>query len=148
MVPQEDVSREGDVVAFSQTPQIGAWVRRQGSDVAAGSVILHVGDRLTPGAIGMAASIGRAYVTVFRKLRVGVFFSGDELVQPGEPLHPGGIYNSNRFMVRSILQLLGCEVTDLGSVPDSLEATKRARCGNVGRDSHDGRHVGGRRRSH
>jgi molybdopterin molybdotransferase len=74
----------------------------------------------------MAASIGRAYVTVFRKLRVGVFFSGDELVQPGEPLHPGGIYNSNRFMVRSILQLLGCEVTDLGSVPDSLEATKRA----------------------
>lgn len=50
------------------------------SDVAAGSVILHVGDRLTPGAIGMAASIGRAYVTVFRKLRVGVFFSGDELV--------------------------------------------------------------------
>lgn len=126
MVPQEDVSREGDVVAFSQTPQIGAWVRRQGSDVAAGSVILHVGDRLTPGAIGMAASIGRAYVTVFRKLRVGVFFSGDELVQPGEPLHPGGIYNSNRFMVRSILQLLGCEVTDLGSVPDSLEATKRA----------------------
>ena len=126
VVPQEDVSREGDVVAFSQTPQIGAWVRRQGSDVAAGSVILHVGDRLTPGAIGMAASIGRAYVTVFRKLRVGVFFSGDELVQPGEPLHPGGIYNSNRFMVRSILQLLGCEVTDLGSVPDSLEATKRA----------------------
>lgn len=126
VVPQEDVSREGDVVAFSQTPQIGAWVRRQGSDVAAGSVILHVGDRLTPGAIGMAASIGRAYVTVFRKLRVGVFFSGDELVQPGEPLPPGGIYNSNRFMVRSILQLLGCEVTDLGSVPDSLEATKRA----------------------
>lgn len=126
MVPQEDVSREGDVVAFSQTPQIGAWVRRQGSDVAAGSVILHVDDRLTPGAIGMAASIGRAYVTVFRKLRVGVFFSGDELVQPGEPLPPGGIYNSNRFMVRSILQLLGCEVTDLGSVPDSLEATKRA----------------------
>lgn len=76
------MSREGDVVAFSQTPQIGAWVRRQGSDVAAGSVILHVGDRLTPGVIGMAASIGRAYVTVFRKLRVGVFFSGDELVQP------------------------------------------------------------------
>ena len=101
VVPQEDVSREGDVVAFSQTPQIGAWVRRQGSDVAAGSAILHVGDRLTPGAIGMAASIGRAYVTVFRKLRVGVFFSGDELVQPGEPLPPGGIYNSNRFMVRT-----------------------------------------------
>ena len=126
VVPQEDVTREGDIVVFTKAPKVGAWVRRQGSDVAAGSVILHAGDRLTPGAIGMTASIGRAYVNVYRKLRVGVFFSGDELVQPGEPLPPGGIYNSNRFMVRSILQLLGCEVTDLGSIPDSLEATKRA----------------------
>ena len=74
----------------------------------------------------MIASVGRAYVTVYRRLRVGVFFSGDELVQPGEPLPPGGIYNSNRFMMRSLLLTLGCEAYDLGSVPDSLEATKAA----------------------
>lgn len=126
VVPQEEVVREGDFALFVNAPKAGAWVRRRGSDVAAGSVILRAGDRMTPGAIGMTASIGRAYVNVYRKLRVGVFFSGDELVQPGEPLRPGGIYNSNRFMVRSVLQLLGCEATDLGSIPDSLEATKRA----------------------
>ena len=140
VVPQEDVSREGDVVAFSQTPQIGAWVRRQGSDVAAGSVILHVGDRLTPGAIGMAASIGRAYVTVFRKLRVGVFFSGDELVQPGEPFH--GAQHPAASGLR------GDRPWQRSGQPGGHQARLRARCGNVGRDSHDGRHVGGRRRSH
>ena len=126
VVPQEEVERDGDMAVFRTAPKKGAWVRRQGSDVAAGSVILKKGVRMTPGAIGMTASIGRAYVTVYRKLRVGVFFSGDELVQPGEPLRPGGIYNSNRFMIRSLLTLFGCEATDLGSIPDSLEATKRA----------------------
>ncbi|MDO5531957.1 gephyrin-like molybdotransferase Glp [Sutterella sp.] len=126
VVPQEEVERDGDFAVFRNAPKAGAWVRRRGSDVAAGSVILHRGDRMTPGAIGMTASIGRAYVNVYRKLRVAVFFSGDELVQPGEPLRPGGIYNSNRYMLRSLLQLLGCEATDLGSIPDTLEATKRA----------------------
>ena len=126
VVPQEEVEREGDHAVFRSAPKTGAWVRRRGSDVAAGSVILRKGVRMTPGAIGMTASIGRAYVNVYRKLRVGVFFSGDELVQPGEPLRPGGIYNSNRYMIRSLLQLFGCEATDLGSIPDSLEATKRA----------------------
>ena len=126
VVPQELVAREGGEAVFAEPLKTGAWVRRRGSDVAAGSVILRRGDRMTPGAIGMTASIGRAYVNVFRKLRVGVFFSGDELVQPGDPLRPGGIYNSNRFMIRSLLQLLGCEAADLGNVPDSLEATKRA----------------------
>ena len=91
-----------------------------------GGVVLKKGARLTPAAIGMVASIGRAYVKVYRRLRVGIFFSGDELVQPGEPLPPGGIYNSNRFMIRSLLQELGCEALDLGSVPDTLEATIEA----------------------
>lgn len=126
VVPQEQVTREGDEAVFSEAPKTGAWVRVRGSDVAAGSVILRRGDRLTPGAIGMIASVGRAYVTVYRRIRVSVFFSGNELVQPGEPLRPGGIYNSNRFMVRSTLQLMGCEVADLGSIPDSLAATKEA----------------------
>lgn len=126
VVPQEEVERDGDCAVFRAAPKTGAWVRRRGSDVSAGKVIVKRGERLTPAVIGLIAAVGRAYVTVYRKLRVGVFFSGDELVQPGEPLRPGGIYNSNRFMLRSLLQTLGCEATDLGSIPDNLEATKRA----------------------
>lgn len=126
VVPQEltEVTPEG--VRFTQPMRKGAWVRVRGSDVKQGSVVLRKGDRLTAAAIGMVASIGRAYVTVYRRLRVGIFFSGDELVQPGQPLPPGGIYNSNRFMIRSLLQALGCEALDLGNVPDSLPATVRA----------------------
>ena len=126
VVPQEEVVREGDTVRFQKPIAVGKWVRVRGSDVPAGEVVLQKGERLTPAAIGMIASIGRAYVTVYRKLRVGIFFSGNELVQPGEPLPPGGIYNSNRFMMRSLLVTLGFEAIDLGSIPDSLEATVSA----------------------
>ena len=126
VVPQEEVTAAEGRVTFTKSVTEGAWVRRRGSDVAQGHVVLKKGDRLTPAAIGMLASIGRAYVTVYRRLRVGIFFSGDELVQPGEPLPPGGIYNSNRFMIRSLLVTLGCEAIDLGNVPDTLEATVRA----------------------
>jgi molybdopterin molybdotransferase len=63
---------------------------------------------------------------VYRRVRVGVFFTGDELVQPGEPLPPGGIYNSNRYALRALLEGLGCEVRDLGTVPDKLDATREA----------------------
>ena len=70
--------------------------------------------------------MGVGYVTVFKHLRVGVFFSGSELVAPGEPLGEGGIYNSNRYTIRALLRRLDCEVYDLGTVPDSLEATTEA----------------------
>lgn len=123
VIPQELVEREGDFAIFRTALKPGAWVRRRGSGVEQGATVLASGERLTPARIGMIASIGRAYVKVYRRLRVGIFFSGNELVQPGEPLPPGGIYNSNRFMVRSLLQTLGCEVVDLGNVPDTLDAT-------------------------
>ena len=126
VVPQEEVTVTEAGVHFTKVPKQGSWVRRIGSDIAVGATILRAGDRLTPAAIGTVASIGRAYVTVYRKLRVGIFFSGNELVQPGEPLPPGGIYNSNRYMIRSLLQTLGCEALDLGSIPDTFEATVRA----------------------
>ena len=126
VVPQEETEVTPEGVRFLASAREGAWIRRRGSDVAQGTVIASRGTRLTPAVIGVIASVGRAYVTVYRRLRVGVFFSGDELVQPGEPLPPGGIYNSNRFMMRSLLLTLGCEAYDLGSVPDSLEATKAA----------------------
>jgi molybdopterin molybdotransferase len=69
---------------------------------------------------------GLPELPVYRRVRVGVFFTGDELVQPGEPLPPGGIYNSNRYALRALLEGLGCEVRDLGTVPDNFEATRDA----------------------
>ena len=113
-------------VTVNHTPASGEWVRRAGEDIQAGSIILELGTRLRAQEIGLVASVGLASVSVFRKLRVAVFFTGDELTMPGEPLKPGAIYNSNRFMLRGLLQQLGCEVTDLGNVPDTLEATRLA----------------------
>ena len=113
-------------VTVNHPPASGEWVRRAGEDIQAGSVVLELGTRLRAQEIGLVASVGLASVSVFRKLRVAVFFTGDELTMPGEPLKPGAIYNSNRFMLRGLLQQLGCEVTDLGNVPDTLEATRLA----------------------
>ncbi len=104
----------------------GQWVRRQGEDVAQGAVVLHRGERLTPQALGLAAAVGLARLAVLRPPRVALLSTGDELVMPGEPLKPGAIYNSNRFMLRGLLQAAGCEVTDLGIVPDQLGATRVA----------------------
>ncbi len=113
-------------VTISHVPQSGEWVRRRGEDIRSGSAILSRGTRLRAQELGLAASVGLASLPVFRRLKVAVFFTGDELTMPGEPLKPGAIYNSNRFTLRGLLQQLGCEVTDLGNVPDSFEATRNA----------------------
>ncbi len=113
-------------VTVSHAPATGEWVRRRGEDIRAGSTILVRGTRLRAQELGLAASVGLATLPVFRRLRVAVFFTGDELTMPGEPLRPGAIYNSNRYTLRGLLQQLGCEVTDLGNVPDSLAATRAA----------------------
>jgi molybdopterin molybdotransferase len=109
-----------------EAPTVGDWIRRRGEDVRADSVVLAAGTRLTPQALGLAASVGAAALTVRRRPRVAVLSTGDELAMPGEPLKPGGIYNSNRFMLRGLLQAAGCEFGDLGIVPDRLEATRDA----------------------
>jgi len=106
--------------------QAGQWVRLRGEDVQRGAVVLKAGTRLTPQALGMAASVGAATLTVLRRPRVAVFSTGDELVMPGDPLPAGGIYNSNRFTLRGLLQAAGCEAIDLGIVPDRLDATRDA----------------------
>ncbi len=113
-------------VTISHAPKSGEWIRRRGEDIRAGSTILACGTRLRAQELGLAASVGLASLPVFRRLKVAVFFTGDELTMPGEPLKPGAIYNSNRFTLRGLLQQLGCEVTDLGNVPDSFEATRNA----------------------
>ena len=123
----EAVPGEGlGAVRVRAAPVPGEWIRRRGEDVCAGDVVLPRGARLTPQALGLAAGVGAATLQVVRRPRVALLSTGDELVMPGEPLRPGAIYNSNRFMLRGLLQACGCDVTDLGIVPDRLQATREA----------------------
>ncbi|WP_371322407.1 gephyrin-like molybdotransferase Glp [Dechloromonas sp. ZY10] len=115
----------GDVL-IKQLPRSGENIRRAGEDIAVGNEILAAGRKLRPQDIALAATAGLPELPVFRRVRVGIFFTGDELVAPGEPLPPGAIYNSNRYALRTLLEGLGCEVRDLGAVPDRLDATREA----------------------
>ena len=131
IVMQEDCEPVGEgSVRVNVLPQSGQWIRRAGEDVTRGAVVLARGQRLTPAALGMAAGIGMARLSVARRPRVALFSTGDELVMPGdlppEQMPPGAIYNSNRFFLRALLLRLGCEVTDCGIVPDQREATLTA----------------------
>ncbi|WPH15849.1 molybdopterin molybdotransferase MoeA [Variovorax paradoxus] len=135
IVMQEDtqpVPQEGTLgaVRIDIVPAAGQWIRRAGEDVAAGDVVLRQGERLTPAALGLAASVGFDRLQVARRPRVALLSTGDELVMPGEvapeAMKPGAIYNSNRFFMRALLHRLGCDVTDLGIVPDRREATIEA----------------------
>ena len=124
----EPVAREGqaDAVRINAIPIAGQWIRRRGEDVQAGSVVLASGARMTPQSLGLAATVGAATLQVTRRPRVALFSTGDELAMPGEPLKPGAIYNSNRYTLRAAIQALGCDCTDLGIVPDRLDATRDA----------------------
>ena len=126
VVMQELCEHGENGVVINHVPRPGDNIRRAGEDIAAGGEILQPGIRLRPQDIALAASAGLPELPVYRRLRVGVFFTGDELVQPGEPLPPGAIYNSNRYALRALLEGMGCEVRDLGSVPDNLAATRDA----------------------
>lgn len=131
IVMQEDTEALDDGrVRILRVPARGQWIRASGEDITRGTTILARGERLGPAAQGLAASIGRDRLQVARKPRVALFSTGDELVMPGEvapeAMKPGAIYNSNRFFLRSLLLRLGCEVRDLGIVPDRRDATIEA----------------------
>ncbi|HVQ60838.1 MAG TPA: gephyrin-like molybdotransferase Glp, partial [Burkholderiales bacterium] len=124
VVMQEDCAAECDRIVVKKVPQPGEWIRRVGSDIRAGDAILPAGIRLRPQDTGLAASVGIASLPVWRRVRLGLFFTGDELVMPGDPLPPGRIYNSNRFTLNGLAHAYDCEVHDYGIVPDSLAATR------------------------
>ena len=126
VVTQEACEALEDGVQVNAVPVPGQWIRRRGEDVCTGAVVLPAGTRLTPQALGLAASVGAAQLSVTRRPRVVLFSTGDELVMPGEPLKPGAIYNSNRFTLRALIHALGGDCIDLGIVPDRLDATRAA----------------------
>lgn len=117
-------------VRIKTVPEPGQWLRRAGEDIRQGARVLAKGERLTPAELGLAASIGMDFLPVARRPRVALFSTGDELVMPGavppEQMKPGAIYNSNRFFLRALLLRLGCAVSDLGIVPDRLDASVQA----------------------
>ncbi|MCX7175264.1 MAG: molybdopterin molybdotransferase MoeA [Proteobacteria bacterium] len=131
IVMQEMCAHAGDNrVIINHVPKPGDWLRRAGQDIRSGTEIIGAGTRLSPAQLGLAASVGFATLPVYRRLRVALFSTGNELVMPGEiapeALPPGAIYNSNRYLLRGLLQQLGCDVGDLGIVPDNLAATRAA----------------------
>jgi molybdopterin molybdotransferase len=123
---QEYCMAEGEEVVARALPRPGDNIRRAGEDIQAGAQILAAGTRIGAAEMGLAASVGLGELPVLRRLKVACFFTGDELVTPGVPLAPGQIYNSNRYTLTGLVSDLGCELIDLGIVPDTLQATEAA----------------------
>lgn len=122
---QENAEVQADErVRFIETLSAGQNIRPQGQETTVGELVLPAGTRLGPIELGLAASLGRAELEVVRKVRVAVLSTGDELVEPGQALGPGQIYNSNRVLLCSWLWRLGCEVIDAGILPDDLSTTR------------------------
>ncbi|MCA1775400.1 MAG: molybdopterin molybdotransferase MoeA [Loktanella sp.] len=126
VVMQERVTRDGDTVRIDTVPRLGANIRKQGEDRAAGSVPVPVGQLLTAPRLALLAAQGLATVSVYRPLSVGIFSTGNELQEPGEPLGYGQIYNSNRVMLRALLKQPWITLTDYGILRDNAEAIRGA----------------------
>jgi molybdopterin molybdotransferase len=126
VIMQEQVEAIADTIEFKVRPSEQQNIRPAGNDIKIDDKILDQGCLLRPQALGLAASIGLQSLPVYQKIRVGIFFTGDELVEPGEALAPGKIYDSNRYTLHGMLQKLGCDIVDLGLVGDTLDATKTA----------------------
>jgi molybdopterin molybdotransferase len=126
VIPQEETRIEGDSVTLLAPVKPTQHIRARGEDIATGSTILAAGHRLAPQDLALLASVGLPNVICRPRLHVGLLCTGDELVAPGQPLPPGGIYNSNAYSITGLLNRLGCLVTDYGRVEDNRDATQTA----------------------
>jgi molybdopterin molybdotransferase len=123
---QEDCRHEGDEVILRPGIERGGNRRKAGEDVKAGATILEAGMRLRPQDIGLAAAVGQTSLEVARPLRVALFSTGDELIEPGAPLPTGAIYDSNRFTLAALLRQMGASVSDLGILADRQDKIQAA----------------------
>ncbi len=126
VIMQEQVDAVDHQIRFDARPASGSNIRPPGNDIRRGTTILNKGCRLRPQDIGLAASVGLQTLPVFSAIKVGMFFTGDELVEPGQALAAGKIYDSNRYTLHGLLESMGCEIIDLGLVGDTLAATRDA----------------------
>nr|VFK36610.1 MAG: molybdopterin molybdotransferase [Candidatus Kentron sp. SD] len=124
VVMQENCRVDGDSVCITGPIPPGMNVRYRGNDIQAGDPVLAAGIRLRPQTLGMAAAMGLSVLPVFRRLRVALFSSGNEVVQPGAPLRIGQCYDANRYTLLGLLTDLGCEISDFGTIPDDFSATR------------------------
>lgn len=122
VVPMEEAHEEAGRVRFAKSPTPGAHVRRQAEDVRAGELVIPAGSLLRPAEIGMLASFGKIVVPVYRRARIAVLSTGDELVEPGEPLSEARIVNSNAYALAAALQEIGAEPILLGIARDTRES--------------------------
>ncbi|MGB3445974.1 MAG: gephyrin-like molybdotransferase Glp [Xanthobacteraceae bacterium] len=132
---QEDVRIDADGVVLPPGQRPGANVRRAGEDVAEGCVVLKAGTRLRPQDVALAAALGQSDLPVRRRIRVAVASTGDEVVSPGAPRGPAQVFDANRFMLMALLERLGCDVVDLGILPD--QRARVAESLKVAADGHD-----------
>jgi molybdopterin molybdotransferase len=126
VIMQEQVDADDHGIRFDSRPTSGNNIRPAGNDIQRGNIILRKGCRLRAQDIGLAASVGLQTLPVYEPLKVGMFFTGDELVEPGQKLGAGKIYDSNRYTLHGLLESMACEIIDLGLVGDTLTATREA----------------------
>ena len=126
VVMQEETEQTDAGVRFSASVRAGQHIRRLGEDIARGATVFAAGQRLTVAELPVLASLGIADIDVVRKVRVALFSTGDELQLPGQPLGDGQIYDTNRLAVHLMLEQLGCEVINLGIIPDDPQQLRDA----------------------